>query len=312
MRRWIFFILFFMLLALVLFYFTEIKHLIKLVQEMHPGWLLAALALQFGTYLLLALVWWWALWWVNERASYLSLVLLSISQLFVNQTVPSSGLSGAVVVTNFLKARKISKKAIGLAIALNVFGRQIAFTLTFMAAVIILWIYRSPGLTYQILGILFALLMFVVTGLFVYLWKLAADAKLPGLLKRFSAIETLFSSIRTIKPSVLLKLQIVSPAVLLFTGIVIFDSLTLWVILYGFNVETHFLPVFAAQVLTTVLAGVSLIPGGLGVFEGGLVGMLHLIGLPFDVSFAATLLFRGFTYWLPMLPGFLITHKQQK
>ncbi|WP_131793021.1 hypothetical protein [Legionella birminghamensis] len=45
-------------------YFTELKQLIKLVQEMHPIWFLVALCLQFGTYLLLAGVWWWGLWWL--------------------------------------------------------------------------------------------------------------------------------------------------------------------------------------------------------------------------------------------------------
>jgi uncharacterized membrane protein YbhN (UPF0104 family) len=43
-------------------------------------------------------------------------------------------------------------------------------------------------------------------------------------------------------------------------------------------------------------------PGGLGTFEAGSMAMLTLLCVPVESALAATLLLRGFTFWLPMLP----------
>jgi hypothetical protein len=48
------------------------------------------------------------------------------------------------------------------------------------------------------------------------------------------------------------------------------------------------------------------VPLGLGSFEAGSAGMLSLLGVPLPVALAATLLLRGFTLWLPLLPGLIL------
>lgn len=52
------------------------------------------------------------------------------------------------------------------------------------------------------------------------------------------------------------------------------------------------------------------VPGGLGVFEAASVTALKLNGVPIAAGLAATLLFRGFSYWLPMLPGILLARRE--
>ncbi|HEO8139584.1 TPA: flippase-like domain-containing protein, partial [Legionella pneumophila] len=64
------------------------------------------------------------------------------------------------------------------------------------------------------------------------------------------------------------------------------------------------------QVIASSIASLSFFPGGLGIFEGSLTGLLTFLGLSIEQAFTATILFRGFTYWLPMLPGFLLTQKE--
>ena len=53
----------------------------------------------------------------------------------------------------------------------------------------------------------------------------------------------------------------------------------------------------------------SILPGGLGVFEGVAVLTLHQIGAPVPAALSATLLFRGLSYWLPMIPGFIVSRR---
>jgi uncharacterized protein (TIRG00374 family) len=57
-------------------------------------------------------------------------------------------------------------------------------------------------------------------------------------------------------------------------------------------------------VVVSLLAGVLPIPGGIGVVEGGLMLGLARAGLPEDVAFAAALLYRAATFYLPPLWGF--------
>jgi P-type Mg2+ transporter len=49
---------------------------------------------------------------------------------------------------------------------------------------------------------------------------------------------------------------------------------------------------------------VGIVPGGLGIFEAASVLTLRLIGVELSVALSATLLFRGLSFWLPLVPGF--------
>ena len=40
--------------------------------------------------------------------------------------------------------------------------------------------------------------------------------------------------------------------------------------------------------------------------------MLRLFGVPFEAAVSATLLFRGFTLWLPLLPGGILLRRELK
>ena len=50
-------------------------------------------------------------------------------------------------------------------------------------------------------------------------------------------------------------------------------------------------------------------PLGLGTFEAGTTGMLALLGMPLEGALSALLL-RGFSFWVPMLPGLLIARHE--
>ena len=66
---------------------------------------------------------------------------------------------------------------------------------------------------------------------------------------------------------------------------------------------------FPCFVLASIVAMLSLIPLGLGSFEAACVGLLVMLGIRLETALAATLLFRGFTLWLPMIPGLVLTRR---
>jgi glycosyltransferase 2 family protein len=63
-------------------------------------------------------------------------------------------------------------------------------------------------------------------------------------------------------------------------------------------------------ILASVVATLSPIPLGLGSFEGTCTGLLHLTGGRLEASLAATLILRGLTLWLPMLPGLWLIRRE--
>lgn len=60
----------------------------------------------------------------------------------------------------------------------------------------------------------------------------------------------------------------------------------------------------------TPVATIGLVPLGLGTFEATAVGLLHALGVGVETAFAATLMLRGLTFWLPMLPGVWLARRE--
>ncbi len=67
--------------------------------------------------------------------------------------------------------------------------------------------------------------------------------------------------------------------------------------------------VFASFMTSSLLRTIGIVPGGLGSFEAASVVTLHMVGVPTAVALSATLLFRGLSFWLPMLPGFWFSRR---
>jgi len=81
------------------------------------------------------------------------------------------------------------------------------------------------------------------------------------------------------------------------------DFLCLWAALRATGAHPHPSLVLLAYAVTGILALVPITPGGLGVVEAGLSGMLILAGVDSSSAFLATLAYRLASYWLPLAAG---------
>ena len=93
-------------------------------------------------------------------------------------------------------------------------------------------------------------------------------------------------------------------------AIFVLDALTLDAALRAVAAPARFAPVFASFVVASVVSSLAWVPGGLGTFEGTCVAVLHLHGVSIETALAGTLLLRGLTFWLPMLPGFSLARRE--
>ena len=82
-----------------------------------------------------------------------------------------------------------------------------------------------------------------------------------------------------------------------------FDYAALVLSLYAVGARVDPVPVLLAFVLASVLAMIPLTPGGLGFVEAGLTGVLTLAGVPADQAVLGVLMYRLFSYWLPLPAG---------
>jgi uncharacterized membrane protein YbhN (UPF0104 family) len=97
---------------------------------------------------------------------------------------------------------------------------------------------------------------------------------------------------------------------LLQFGVFVLDALTLWTMLHAVDSDANPLTAFAGFVMASVAATVGPMPLGLGTFEAVSTAVLNLQGQSVAAALTATLLLRGFTFWLPMIPGLILARRE--
>jgi uncharacterized protein (TIRG00374 family) len=82
--------------------------------------------------------------------------------------------------------------------------------------------------------------------------------------------------------------------------------------LFALGLHVPFSVAFSAFIMASIVVTLGPIPMGLGSFEAVSVAMMRLFGVPFEAAVSATLLFRGFTLWLPLIPGGILLRTEMK
>lgn len=83
------------------------------------------------------------------------------------------------------------------------------------------------------------------------------------------------------------------------------DYAALVAALVAFGAHARPSEVLLAYVVAQALAFVPITPGGLGFVDAGLTALLVVIGIPADTALIGTLLYRLFSFWLPIPVGVL-------
>jgi len=155
--------------------------------------------------------------------------------------------------------------------------------------------------------LLLALLLFVLVGLGVTLFVSALPgggmSRLTTRLRRFAKLARLLDLVDHAHPESFHDRRLLLRAFALHTLNFLLDASTIWVAARALGVTAPAGGVFASFMVSTLFRTIGIMPGGLGTFETASVMSLKSIGLPLPVGLSATLLFRGLSFWLPMIPG---------
>jgi uncharacterized membrane protein YbhN (UPF0104 family) len=296
-------------LVLVVTHASEEQRLVELLQRAEPAWLLAAALLQLGTYLCAGGVWHRALGPAGPRPRYWSLVWLGLAKLFTDQAVPSAGLSGTLLVVRALVRRGVER---GRALATMLVGLAafyFAYALAVALAVAILWSLGELNWLLLTLATVLGSVAAIVPALLLGL-RGRVTARLPPALLRVPGVKQAAALLADLPRGPLWSTRLASQAIALQLGIFLLDSATLAVMLAASGAPTPFPVVFVGFVFASVVATLAWVPGGLGTFEGTCVVVLRSHGVPLEAALAATLLLRGFTFWLPMAPGVWLARRE--
>ncbi len=320
--RIVFYILSIIVFYLAVHYVGKLKDIKTLLLEMNPVWLLLAVACQIATYVCNALILYILLDKKTGNAGFFTLFKMSIVTLFINQALPSGGLSGNGYVFNQFLKRKVEASRtfrllilesicyyIGMLILLIVFYSW--YLSSYAASNLIITYTAIGGCGFFIFlgAVVIAIsnkhtvsFIFKKFGQFGPVKRYLDKVNLISLAGKESiSLNTLLSKKRNFVLAVFYQLCLIG-----------FDFITAFAIIKGFHVQVPFTHVAFAVLLAIVIGALPLSPGSLIAYEGAMTYFLTVLGSPVHAALIVTLLFRFFTFWLPMPIGLLLYKNLQK
>lgn len=285
---------------------SEERAFVSLVERAQPAWLLLAVALQAGTYAAQGQAWRAVLSQAGTSWPLRRAYTVSIAKLFVDQALPSLGVSGGALLARALERDRIARPLVITVVAVDTTAFYLAYAACMALALAIL---EVKGHATPLVIAAAALLVLLGAAVTATLARLATPSKrhATGPREPRGPLVRVAGLLRHADSRLLRDPALISRATGWQSVVALLDAGTLWCLVRAMGHPAAFSDVFAAFMLASLLRSFGFMPGGLGTFEAASVGALAAAGLPLPVALSATLLFRGLSFWLPMLPGFLIS-----
>ena len=289
--------------------YGESTRFTELIQHAEPIWLLIGVVLQLGTYFCTAVILKLGLSRSGTKIRMRSLVPLGLVKLFIDQVVPTGGIAGTVLIIRALERRKVPVGISTAAVVVSLLGFYLSYAVSVLLCIGILW-FRSHLKPVLLSAVTIVSLITAVIPV-TLLWLTRGGTRgVPHWIRRFPGLKPVLEAIEAAPKEVLHDRKLLLRASALQFAIVVLDAATLRAMLLGIGVTIPPEVAFASFTLASIAATVSLLPGGVGPFEAGSVGTLRLFGVHLEAAVAATLLLRGFTLWLPLIPGLWLARRE--
>jgi len=302
----------FFLLAGVIYvsmHLGEGREFLKLVRHADPGWLIVGVLYQVATYLCSGAIWWIVVKHYEIDISLGELSALSLAKLSLEKIVPSGGFGGSLLLVRSVEGRGAPECVAAATLLVDVLSSYASKAISIVIAVAIIWIAQGIQWVVIIVCAVFTLFAVVILG-GVFLLTGIGEKKIPGWLRKIPAVGSVVKSISEAPPEAMHSKRLFWGATGLQLLVILLDAATLDAMLRSIGYAAQFDKIFASFAMANIASMLSLIPGGLGAFEGVSILMLGLLKVPVKAGLAATLMLRAFILWLPMIPGFFILHRE--
>jgi len=322
LSRIIFYVFSIIVFYLAVHYISKLKDIEQLLMQMEPGWLFLAISAQVLTYLIYALM---LKLLIKDKPGIIDFFLLfklSVAIMFVNQILPTGGISGDGYIFNQFIKRKVSRY--------NAFTTMVLESISYYAAILILLLifytwylnlatHDTILITYTvILGFVFYILLFVLVlilsnghNISFAMHKLKKFSFIKRLIEKASLLSLQNENEGTFKMLGRKKKEIFQ-AVVLQLFIIMSDVITVFALIKGFHVIIPFPIIAFGLLLSLIIGALPISPGSLIVYESAMTYFFTKLGAPVHAALIITLLYRFLTFWLPIPIGLLVYRNLQK
>jgi uncharacterized membrane protein YbhN (UPF0104 family) len=293
-------------LVFVVLHFGDLETFGVMLHRAQPLWLLAAFGLQTITYLSVSLGWKLVLDKAGSPVALSRLVPVALSKLFADAMIPAAGMGGNLLLVDRLVKLGVPRGSAVAALLISMIGYYAVFALLALVMLLLLWVHGK--VTSLLAGVVTTFLLVALAIPSLALWlRRRGSHPLSPFLEHIPVVCTLLHVVGEAPAKLLADKSLVLGVAACNGAIFLVDAATLQACLFALGHPTGYSTTFIAMLGASILAALAPIPMGLGSFEAGSTTMLGLLGVPVPAGLAGTLLLRGFTLWLPLLPGLVMT-----
>ena len=281
---------------------SEGQAFVEIARHARPSWVWLALICQVGTYVAQGDVWHAVARAARVRLSRLTAFELSLAKLFIDQSLPSAGVSSSVLVASALDRRQMPRGAAMATVAINLASYHAAYVIGLTVAMAIAIVSGQTNALVVSLATVFTVFsVALATGVL----RLAGRPMPAAVSKlgRFSVMRSVGRFLEDADPALIRNRRLLVRTIAAQLAIILFDAATLWALIRSLDVVAPPGGVLLSFMVSSLFRTMGVVPGGLGTFEASSVLTLRMVGLTIPVALSATLLFRGLSFWLPMVPG---------
>lgn len=302
--RWLFGIAVLLAAALVASHYHEERAFLTLFAAAEPVWLLVAIVAQLGTYVAQGQIWGRVA--AAAEAGQLrpvEMIRLTLAKLFVDQAIPSGGVSGTTFVARVLVRRGGSEDRVTAGAIVNLLGFQLAGMVGLLGVTALSGVLELPAAVRGSAAVLFVLFGGLVVG--TLLLRAWGGRMMRSPLRRFQILTEFVALLGRADPALVRSGRLLGTCTGLQLLTLLLDSLTLWAALRALGGEGSFVQIFPGFMIASAVKTIGFVPGGIGLFEASSTAVIAAAGVDPRLALSATLVFRGLSYWLPMIPGLL-------
>ncbi|WP_158625609.1 lysylphosphatidylglycerol synthase domain-containing protein [Corallococcus carmarthensis] len=115
---------------------SDEREFARLLKQSAPAWLFVAALLQAATYLAQSAVWRAVLRRTRFRVPLGALYVMSFAKLFVDQALPSAGISGAALIVHGLERRGVGRGPVMACVVVETMTNSTALILALLVALV--------------------------------------------------------------------------------------------------------------------------------------------------------------------------------
>lgn len=316
---------------LIYFSRSQIVDTFEKMADLNYFWLILILPLQFLNYLSVAKFYKTYLKGLGESVPLKKLYSIALEINFMNNVFPSGGVSGF----GYLRSRF---KRFGISTSKSTLTQLSRHTLTFFSfivyllfAIFMLAIFGNASRIMVLVSVIIIFLVITGAALTIYLISSANRIKkftayLPNLINKIfnifkqkkqptinvERIETTFVQLHGDYQSIRKNLKALKKPFFWTMMMNLTELSTIFVVYLAFGSLVNPGAIIVAYAVASMAGLVSILPGGVGVYEGLMTAILASAGIPKALALSATLVYRVLTMVIFLPIGFVLYQFTQK